>query len=252
MKGVFEKYASYYDSIYQDKNYEEECNFLDVIFDRYAAGKVKSILDLGCGTGGHSIILAERGYSVDGVDRSGAMLSLAKEKDGASKVSFHQQEILGLRLEKTFDAVISMFAVMSYMTTNADLSRAFRVARSHLNPGGLFVFDSWFGPGVFNDPPVLRRKELVNKGTRIIRTTTPIFDVLQQVVDVQFDVVKVIKDQKVENVTEHHLMRPLFVKEVELFAELNSLELLTACPWMDLGRNIEITDWLAFFILIAK
>jgi SAM-dependent methyltransferase len=248
---VFGQYASFYDFLYQDKAYEAECDFLEFIFTRYASKRLKTILDLGCGTGGHAIILARRGYSVVGVDRSIEMLRLAQKKESAGKVIFHEADICDLRLDKKFDAIISMFAVMNYMTRNEDLLSAFYTARHHLNPKGLFVFDSWFGPGVFHEPPIFRRKELVAEEKRVVRNATPTFDLVNQVIDIRFDVLETFGHQKISEVTEHHFMRPLFVQEVKHLATLNNLELLTVFPWMDIDRNVQLTDWLCCFILRA-
>lgn len=81
-KQVFGKeYANQYDTFYQDKDYEAECNLIEETFYRYAEKQaVKSILDLGCGTGNHAIPFARRGYQVTGVDRSSEMIETAKAK----------------------------------------------------------------------------------------------------------------------------------------------------------------------------
>ncbi len=60
MQKVFDTYGEYYDIFYSDKDYENECDFIQEIFKAYSAKPVKSILDVGCGTGGHSIVLARR------------------------------------------------------------------------------------------------------------------------------------------------------------------------------------------------
>ena len=72
-------YASAYDALYHDKDYERECDFLEAIFRKYSK-KVKTILDLGCGTAGHALILARRGYEVVGVDRSVTMLDYSPKE----------------------------------------------------------------------------------------------------------------------------------------------------------------------------
>jgi len=73
---VFDKlYAGTYDALYQDKDYEAECDFLQQVFARYAQAPIRAILDLGCGTGGHALPLARRGYALTGVDRSEANAS---------------------------------------------------------------------------------------------------------------------------------------------------------------------------------
>lgn len=64
---VFQSYADYYDVLYSDKDYGAECDFLESIFGRYCNRPVRTILDLGCGTGGHTFVLAERGYQISGL-----------------------------------------------------------------------------------------------------------------------------------------------------------------------------------------
>ncbi|MGZ7180607.1 MAG: class I SAM-dependent DNA methyltransferase, partial [Halobacteriota archaeon] len=77
---VFDRYAQYYDLFYRDKNYTDEVDYVDALIEKYALGKPATILDLGCGTGGHAVLLAKKGYDVTGVDRSDAMLAIAGEK----------------------------------------------------------------------------------------------------------------------------------------------------------------------------
>ena len=80
MRKVFGTYGEYYDIFYDDKDYEQECDFVQKIFKKYSSSPVKSILDAGCGTGGHSIPLALRGYEVTGIDASPVMIKKARQK----------------------------------------------------------------------------------------------------------------------------------------------------------------------------
>ena len=73
-------YADAYDTMYHDKDYAAECDFLADVFSRFAVGPIHSIIDLGCGTGSHAIPLARRGYEVFGVDRSAQMIAIASMK----------------------------------------------------------------------------------------------------------------------------------------------------------------------------
>jgi predicted TPR repeat methyltransferase len=68
-ENVFDQvYADQYDLLYGEKDYDAECDLLEQVFHRYSKGPIQSILDLGCGTGNHSILLARRGYQENGVD----------------------------------------------------------------------------------------------------------------------------------------------------------------------------------------
>src|SRR3989344_6744865 len=166
-------YSHVYDNLYEEKNYEEECDFLEKIFK--ASGKeVKTILDLGCGTGGHARVFAKTGYRVTGVAISESMLVIARKKaaDENLNINFVLSSIQNFKTEEKFDAVISMFAVMGYLIENEDFSAGVRVAHNHLNEGGVFIFDGWNGFAVLNDRPGPETKEIKNGGKRMIRKTT--------------------------------------------------------------------------------
>ena len=118
MRKVFGTYGEYYDIFYDDKDYEQECDFVQKIFKKYSSFPVKSILDAGCGTGGHSIPLAFRGYEVTGIDASPVMIKKARQKAKEAGVNptFRSLDIRDFDLKKKFDACISMFAVLNYLT----------------------------------------------------------------------------------------------------------------------------------------
>jgi hypothetical protein len=128
----------------------------------------------------------------------------------------------------------------------------FKTAREHLEPGGLFVFDAWFGPGVFSDPPTDRMKEVIKGNERIIRFAHPEIDVVKQVVTVHFRVLRFRGSELLEDVSEAHPMRPLFVQEVRAYGSLHGLDLLAPFTWTNLHVRPSIKDWVSMFVLIRK
>jgi SAM-dependent methyltransferase len=242
---VFEQYAHSYDALYQDKDYEAECDFLEKVFQAYAHSTVGLILDLGCGTGGHAIPLARRGYTVTGLDSSAQMLSVARAKSAqaGAPIEFVAGDIRNVVLGQTFDVVLAMFAVMSYQTSNADLAAAIRSARRHLQPGGLFIFDAWFGPAVLIEQPADRYRTVEAGDERIHRFVHPELDVVAQTVVVKYEVLRVRAGQLLEKVDEAHPMRFLFVQEVAYFLENGGFRLVQACPFMDMERELTGRDW---------
>ena len=242
---VFNNYAQYYDRLYLEKDYGGECDFLEQILQRFSGNPILSILDLGCGTGGHALPLAQRGYDVTGVDRSEQMLAIAKAKATRANLSveFQQGDIRTLDLGRTFDAVIAMFAVMSYQTTNDDLAAAFHTTRHHLKPRGLFVFDCWFGPAVLTQRPSDRYKIVEVNGERIIRFASPVLDILQHTVQVNFKILRLRNGQVVDEVDESHLMRFLFPQEIAYYLAEAGFKLLKLCPFMELNRQPTEQDW---------
>ena len=242
---VFKRYALYYDMLYQDKDYDAECDFLEEVFQAHACGPTRRILDLGCGTGGHAIPLARRGYAVTGVDFSAQMLSTAQAKSAMTglPIEFVVGDVRQMALGRTFDVVIAMFAVMSYQTSNADLAAAIHTARCHLLPGGLFVFDAWFGPAVLNERPTDRFRSVETGEERIHRFAHPELDIVAHTVVVNYKVLRLRAGQLLDEVDEAHPMRFFFIQELAYFLERNGFRLRQACPFLEMERELTERDW---------
>jgi SAM-dependent methyltransferase len=243
---VFKNYAHSYSALYQDKNYEAECDFLECVWKRFGERPVTRVLDLGCGAGGHVFPLASRGYEITGVDRSPVMLELAKEK--AAKFSGRRPrlqvgDIQTLRLGETFDAIVCMFAVLSYQTSNDQLLSTLRTARQHLTRGSLFLCDFWYGPAVLKQQPADRIKEVMSGEDRIVRLARPSIDTQIHVVTVSYQLLRLRGNVLVEETREAHQMRYLFKPEMDLLMQLAGFELLHFCPFAQLDQDVSDETW---------
>jgi len=196
---VFGTYSRYYDLLYKDKDYSGEAEYIRAIIHRHSPD-ARTILDLGCGTGRHDFLLAEMDYEVAGVDMSQEMLAVANAQRSSlytpegiiphpPSVSFHHGDIRSIRLEKTFDVVISLFHVMSYQTGNEDLAAAFATAKAHLKPGGIFIFDCWYGPAVLADCPVVRVKRLEDDEIALTRIVEPVMYANRNLVELNYHII---------------------------------------------------------------
>ena len=189
---VFGAYSHYYDLLYEDKNYSKEVEFVSAIIRRHAPD-ARTVLDLGCGTGFHACAFAREGYLVTGLDRSADMLAKARERrtqagaNGSVHVDFQQGDIRDFKLTARFDVVVALFHVISYLPANADLEATFARIREHLQPGGLLIFDHWYGPAVLTDRPAPRIKTFENDEVKIVRIATPALLVNDNLVDVRYD-----------------------------------------------------------------
>jgi SAM-dependent methyltransferase len=234
----FGDYSSYYNLLYKDKDYAGEAQYVHELIQKYRPG-AKTILNLGCGTGNHDFELAKLGYKVTGIDLSAEMLAAANNctttiDTQTSSPNFIHGDIRTVRLNKTFDVVISLFHVMSYQTTNDDLRAAFNTAKTHLDSGGLFLFDCWYGPAVLTDPPVIRVKRLADDDIEVLRIAEPVMRYNENLVDVNYLVMITNKSTgAVEQIKELHRMRYLFIPEIYELARMNSMEKLFACEWME-------------------
>ena len=119
---VFGAYSQYYDLLYRDKDYRGETDFIATLLERFAPG-AGSVCELGCGTGQHASLLAERGYEIYGVDLSEAMLDGARRRLGdlpqdiARRLRFSAGDVCNIQLQQEFDAILSLFHVVSYQPT---------------------------------------------------------------------------------------------------------------------------------------
>lgn len=250
---IFGNYARYYNLLYLDKDYVREAKFIHQLLQTHAPS-TQSILELGCGTGNHARLLAKEGYDVHGVDLSSEMLQQACDRlsqlpqELASRLAFSQGDIRNIQLNRQFDAIISLFHVISYQTTNEDLQAVFATAKAHLKLGGVFIFDCWYGPAVLSDRPTVRVKRLEDEEISITRIAEPVMYPNQNLVDVNYQVF--IKDKKtsaVEELQETHKMRYLFKPEIDLLLTNYQLEPIEYREWMS-NREPGFDTWGVYFI----
>lgn len=133
----YDKFAKYYHAMdLANVDYEKTNRFLDKIFKKY---KVKTILDMTCGTGAQSINLAKKGYKVTASDISKGMLKIAKKKAQDLRIKFYHGDIRTAKYGK-FDAVIAMFNAIGHLTKK-EFKKAIRNVGENLKPNSLFIFD---------------------------------------------------------------------------------------------------------------
>lgn len=253
---VFRNYAFYYDLFYEDKDYVGEVAYVDQLIKQYHP-KAQSILDLGCGTGRHDFLLAEKGYTVTGIDSSQDMLIEAHKQHCklkvsqpaiAQRVSFHEGDIRTVRLNKKFDVVVSLFHVISYQVDNSDLQQVFQTVKRHLCRGHIFIFDFWYGPAVLTEHPVVRIKRLENEKIHATRIAEPVMHARKNVVDVNYEMfVKEKTSGKIDIVQERHRMRYLFEPEIEFFLLHHELEFIDAFEFMT-NQTLNYQTWNACVI----
>lgn len=99
------------------------------------------LLDLGCGTGELTRLMAEAGYDMTGVDSSVEMLQIAQQKQEGQQILYLLQEMQQLELDGCVRAVYSACDCFNYILEEDELLSAFCRVRECLEPGGVFIFD---------------------------------------------------------------------------------------------------------------
>lgn len=136
----FTEIAPWYDDLMAGVPYESWVQYLEKLLGRHGL-RPQSVLDLACGTGRVSRILAQRGLDVVGVDGSPRMIQQAVARNADLPIAFICQRMQDLDLARQFDLVISLFDSLNYLTDPDDLQQTFCRVAQHLRPGGLFIFD---------------------------------------------------------------------------------------------------------------
>jgi SAM-dependent methyltransferase len=251
MTGVFgQPYAHQYDALYGEKSYAAECDAIETLFQRYATGRTHALLDLGCGTGTHALMFAQRGYAVTGVDRSPAMLGLARKKTAAGDTrliatppAFVEGDVRTVQLGRKFDAALMLFAVLGYQTTDADVAATMRTVAAHLRPGGVFICDLWFGPAVLAIGTSDRLKIIDVAEGQLHRTSSGQIDSVHRTCRVDFKTWRVVRDQIVDESTESHTMRYFFEPELAKFFDAAGLDLCAMNSFDDLNARPGDASW---------
>lgn len=240
-------YSKYYDLLYMDKDYEKECDFIEEIFRSYSAFKPVKILDAGCGTGGHLIPLAKRGYRLVGIDKSKEMVKIAQEKIKKEKLNLNAKvfvgDIINFDLNMKFDACICMFAVINYITETDDLIRALKNIRKHLKRNALFVFDTWYGPAVLTIRPETRIKVVEREDLKIIRIVTPELDTFNHIQRSNYYLIAIKNSKIIDEVNEVHVVRYLFPQELIHYLNEAGFRVLKICEFLHLDRPPRENTW---------
>ena len=102
----------------------------------------KTILDMGCGTGRLAVALAERGHRVTGADPSAGMMSVARNRLGATRVTWVDSDAKSLALDTRFDLITMTGNVFQVFLQDEEIRATLRNLHRHLAPGGVLAFET--------------------------------------------------------------------------------------------------------------
>ncbi len=159
MTEAYSDFAQVYDTFMDETPYEEWCDYLIKLLEKHRVEEQNesdtgvisenlrqernTILDLGCGTGTLTELLAGRGYDMIGVDNAQEMLQIAMDKRERSglDILYLMQDMRSFELYGAVGAVISVCDSVNYLLTEEDVTKTFRLVDNYLLPEGLFIFD---------------------------------------------------------------------------------------------------------------
>ncbi len=131
----YEKFYRFYDAVMGDRS--AAASYIASLIDLHRPG-ARTVLEIGCGTG--TILgLLSQSYEVAGLDRSCKMLAVARRK--LPHIRLLRQEMMSFQIHRRFDAIVCAFDSINHLHRFVDWRKTFRSVASHLNGGGVFVFD---------------------------------------------------------------------------------------------------------------
>lgn len=142
MEGSYQSFARVYDLFMDNIDYPQWCGYLTGLLREYGIEE-GLILELGCGTGSMTQLLAREGYDMIGVDNSGEMLEIAAEKKAEEglDILYLLQDMRSFELYGTVRAVVCVCDSLNYILEEEELLQVFRLVNNYLDPGGIFIFD---------------------------------------------------------------------------------------------------------------
>jgi ubiquinone/menaquinone biosynthesis C-methylase UbiE len=253
---VFRSYARHYDTIYRERDYERECDALESVIAHCGGPVVNQILDAGCGTGTHALILARRGHKVVGVDSSEEMLAVARNKAASSKgsVQFVAGNVASLGLGRKFDVVTCLFGVLSYQLDNEQVMATLRSFRNHLKVGGLLMLDFWSGGGVLTEGPSERKIDLLcADGTRVVRIAKPLgVDFAAQTNATEYSILHLDGSRVIDECTEVHQVRYFFPQEIKHYARESGFDVISLVDGWTSETELGAGKWVGMLVARAR
>lgn len=209
------RHADLYDLFYAEKPYADQAGWISRTVPSAAA-----VLDLACGTGGHSLALLSLGHPVVGIDLSPDMVRRAKQK--AREVGVELPVCVGDMRESpvaadSFDAVVCLFDSIGYARTDEGILSTLDGIRRALKAGGTFVLEFWHKPTmVASFDPVRVRRWPTPEG-QIVRISETDLVIEESLARVTYSVLELRDNGSYSAFEETHINRYFTVDEMESF-----------------------------------
>lgn len=247
-KEIFSQYATYYDILYQDKDYGREALFISKLIKKLLPENKENIrvLDIACGTGRHTMELSHLGYKVEGSDLSEEMIKIAVKESKKSNldIAYYNESFQTIgRIGKRYDVILSMFSAINYLTTYNDFSAALKNIYSLLNDDGIFIFDFWNGNAVIDHFSPVRVKRMAKNAKEILRISETAINQISQLATVRFNFMLLENGRISKEFEEKHLIRYFFLQEMIDLLQANNLEVVFRCPFMNVSEDVSYSDW---------
>ena len=238
-----------YDTLYASKDYAGEVASIMSIAKTTHPGMIKKILEIGCGTGNHTVELAKTKKKITAIDTDVNMAATAKTKTKNLKnVRIHFGSVEKLD-ENGFELVIAAFNVVTYIQDMKSLLLFFQGVSSSLRNKGIFIFDCWNGIAAIKDPPQTKIIKCNAGGKKIICEIKSHTDLFNQKTKLEYFLKTSDKRKNTVTKDSFSFNQTLWTPAQLIYAlEENNFQVLECCKNFLPGKRADESDWKIMFV----
>lgn len=244
-------FYTYYDAVFASKDYADECRFFIKTAKKNYTGNIGKVLEIGTGTGNHTLELAKQNCKIVSIDTDRKMLDIAVKKLTNNKqksvILFHTP--VELLKEKDFNLAVAGFNVVNYLLDFASLIRFFNGVSKRLAAGGIFIFDCWNGIAAIKNPPETKTTEVLAGNKMITCRLSTVTNLMEQKTKLTYDIT--VSDLKKKTVEKevfsfyHTLWTPM---ELNYCIEQNGLEIIKRCRAFHTMHPATENNWKMMYV----
>lgn len=217
-------FHDYYDVFYAAKDYARETDTIVNCCTSHFEHLPEVVVEIGCGTGNHTVQLASRFKKVVAVDIDEQMVLRAQAKTAhLANVEVVHGSIDALGQPVTL--ITAMFNVVTYLQDLDSLEAFFRSISRLLRPGGLFVFDAWNGLAALRDLPRQKQSQHTVGDSIVALAVSPELDLMNQNVHLTFEVVVSRNGEIIQRGTHRFLQKLWMPMEIAWMLKKQGLHL---------------------------
>jgi SAM-dependent methyltransferase len=242
-------FYKYYDTLFTSKDYAGEVGAVFRHCAGYPLQPLEHILEIGCGTGNHTVELARKqGVQILAVDIDSEMLALAKIKAELAQKSNISFASTG-STAKNVDLCVALFNVVNYICGDDNFHRFFSDIAASLRLNGVFIFDCWNGDAALLDPPGSKTYEQRCDGQKVSCHLTSETDFVKKITTLNYQLDLFDQSDKIIESGNYQIDHSLWTpRQIKAVLKEAGLEIESVCIPFQFEQAATDTDWKIMFV----